>query len=144
MLINREPLRHLSFDVELLGDCDVIVNELCHLLGDDFKSLCTTKEPSAQLTREELNLPGPLCPAADAQKPDDNLDILCLPRPEVPKNEGCAGTKKTDDGCTSTDEQSIAAAGQSEAVGNTEQRRRNAPLSIKLSSYLKGTFLTWK
>lgn len=30
ILINREPLSHMTFDVELLGDCDVIVQELCH------------------------------------------------------------------------------------------------------------------
>ncbi|TGZ61039.1 hypothetical protein CRM22_008189 [Opisthorchis felineus] len=29
ILINREPLTNHDFDVELLGDCDVIVNELC-------------------------------------------------------------------------------------------------------------------
>lgn len=29
ILINREPLSHLNFDVELLGDCDVIVKHLC-------------------------------------------------------------------------------------------------------------------
>ncbi|EDO31684.1 predicted protein, partial [Nematostella vectensis] len=28
ILINREPLRHMTFDVELLGDCDAIVSEL--------------------------------------------------------------------------------------------------------------------
>lgn len=28
ILINRESLKHMNFDVELLGDCDVIVNEL--------------------------------------------------------------------------------------------------------------------
>jgi NAD-dependent deacetylase sirtuin 1 len=28
ILINREPLNHMNFDVELLGDCDVIVQEL--------------------------------------------------------------------------------------------------------------------
>ena len=33
ILINREPLPHLNFDVELLGDCDVIVSELCSRLG---------------------------------------------------------------------------------------------------------------
>ena len=31
ILINREPLRHMVFDVELLGDCDIIVNQLCHM-----------------------------------------------------------------------------------------------------------------
>ncbi|KAM6997144.1 NAD-dependent protein deacetylase sirtuin-1 isoform 2-T2 [Tautogolabrus adspersus] len=40
VLINREQLPHLNFDVELLGDCDVIVNEICHRLGGDFEQLC--------------------------------------------------------------------------------------------------------
>ncbi|XP_023864030.1 NAD-dependent protein deacetylase sirtuin-1 isoform X1 [Salvelinus sp. IW2-2015] len=40
VLINREQLPHLNFDVELLGDCDVIINELCHRLGGDFEQLC--------------------------------------------------------------------------------------------------------
>ncbi|KAJ8946100.1 hypothetical protein NQ318_010397 [Aromia moschata] len=34
ILINREPLPHCHFDVELLGDCDVIINHLCRLLGN--------------------------------------------------------------------------------------------------------------
>ncbi len=29
ILINRERLPHKSFDIELLGNCDVIINELC-------------------------------------------------------------------------------------------------------------------
>jgi NAD-dependent deacetylase sirtuin 1 len=32
ILINRESLKHMNFDVELLGDCDVIVQELLHRL----------------------------------------------------------------------------------------------------------------
>lgn len=31
ILINRESLPHLKFDVELLGDSDIIINQLCHL-----------------------------------------------------------------------------------------------------------------
>lgn len=31
ILINREPLPHCHFDVELLGDCDVIINHICQL-----------------------------------------------------------------------------------------------------------------
>lgn len=31
ILINREPLSHCHFDVELLGDCDVIINHLCRM-----------------------------------------------------------------------------------------------------------------
>jgi thiamine pyrophosphate-dependent acetolactate synthase large subunit-like protein len=32
VLINRESLRHMNFDVELLGDCDGIVNEILNRL----------------------------------------------------------------------------------------------------------------
>ena len=39
VLINREPLRHVTFDVELLGDCDVIISELCQRLGGAWNSL---------------------------------------------------------------------------------------------------------
>ena len=39
ILINREPLRHMTFDVELLGDCDVIITELCQRLGGAWNSL---------------------------------------------------------------------------------------------------------
>ncbi|CAG2117555.1 unnamed protein product [Medioppia subpectinata] len=38
ILINREPLNHLTFDVELLGDCDVIVKQLC----DRYYTVCVT------------------------------------------------------------------------------------------------------
>lgn len=31
ILINREPLPHCHFDVELLGDCDAIINHICRL-----------------------------------------------------------------------------------------------------------------
>uniref|UniRef100_A0A673Z8I7 protein acetyllysine N-acetyltransferase n=1 Tax=Salmo trutta TaxID=8032 RepID=A0A673Z8I7_SALTR len=62
VLINREQLPHLNFDVELLGDCDVIVNELCHRLGGDFERLCynslrlseiTEKPPRSQTPAEQ-------------------------------------------------------------------------------------------
>ncbi|KAL0964225.1 hypothetical protein UPYG_G00321070 [Umbra pygmaea] len=61
VLINREQLPHLNFDVELLGDCDVIVNELCHRLGGDFEQLCynalrlneITEKPPRLLTSAE-------------------------------------------------------------------------------------------
>ncbi|KAF5900359.1 NAD-dependent protein deacetylase sirtuin-1, partial [Clarias magur] len=56
VLINREPLLHLNFDVELLGDCDVIVNELCHRLGGDFEQLCYNSSRLSEIT----DIPPPL------------------------------------------------------------------------------------
>ncbi|KAF2145737.1 uncharacterized protein K452DRAFT_265034 [Aplosporella prunicola CBS 121167] len=35
--ISRDPVRHIDFDVNLLGDCDVVVAELCRLAGWDLK-----------------------------------------------------------------------------------------------------------
>ena len=37
IVINRTPITHMTFDVQLLGDCDVIVPELCRMLGWDLR-----------------------------------------------------------------------------------------------------------
>lgn len=50
ILINREPLPHLHFDVELLGDCDVIINELCHRLGGEYAKLCCNPVKLSEIT----------------------------------------------------------------------------------------------
>ncbi|XP_067008863.2 NAD-dependent protein deacetylase sirtuin-1 isoform X2 [Anabrus simplex] len=40
ILINREPLPHFNFDVKLLGDSDVIINQICNMLGDNWNEIC--------------------------------------------------------------------------------------------------------
>lgn len=52
ILINREPLPHLHFDVELLGDCDVIINELCHRLGGAYAKLCNSSVKLSEITEK--------------------------------------------------------------------------------------------
>ncbi|XP_072279941.1 NAD-dependent protein deacetylase sirtuin-1 [Pyxicephalus adspersus] len=52
ILINREPLPHLHFDIELLGDCDVIINELCQRLGEKYTELCNNSLKLTQLTEK--------------------------------------------------------------------------------------------
>ncbi|KAI9357821.1 DHS-like NAD/FAD-binding domain-containing protein [Pilaira anomala] len=37
ILINRTPITHMTFDIQLLGDSDVIVPELCRMLNWDLK-----------------------------------------------------------------------------------------------------------
>ncbi|MED6287807.1 NAD-dependent protein deacetylase sirtuin-1 [Characodon lateralis] len=56
VLINREPLPHLNFDVELLGDCDGIINELCHRLGGDFEQLCCNTPRLTEITEKPPRL----------------------------------------------------------------------------------------
>ncbi|KAI5154845.1 NAD-dependent protein deacetylase sirtuin-1 isoform X1 [Manis pentadactyla] len=92
ILINREPLPHLHFDVELLGDCDVIINELCHRLGGEYAKLCCnpvklseiTEKP--QRTQKEGHLsqlpPTPLNISEDSSTPErtspDSSEIVTL------------------------------------------------------------------
>ncbi|KAG0024446.1 NAD-dependent histone deacetylase sir2 [Podila clonocystis] len=37
ILINRTPITHMDFDVQLLGDCDIIVAELCRMVGWELR-----------------------------------------------------------------------------------------------------------
>lgn len=57
VLINREQLPHLNFDVELLGDCDVIVNELCHQLSGEYEQLCSNDLRLRETTEKPPRLP---------------------------------------------------------------------------------------
>lgn len=72
VLINREQLPHLNFDVELLGDCDVIVNELCHRLGGDFEQLCFNTVRLAEITEKPPRLPEQ--PPSEALPASSNSD----------------------------------------------------------------------
>ncbi|XP_053548249.1 NAD-dependent protein deacetylase sirtuin-1 [Bombina bombina] len=52
ILINREPLSHLHFDIELLGDCDIIINELCQRLEGKYTQLCNNSLKLSQITEK--------------------------------------------------------------------------------------------
>ncbi|XP_046631296.1 NAD-dependent protein deacetylase sirtuin-1-like [Daphnia pulicaria] len=75
ILINREPLRHMVFDVELLGDCDIIVNQLCHLLGTQWKDDICYREPLTEISRlpprptPSVAVPAPIFPKRDQDDP---------------------------------------------------------------------------
>ncbi|XP_043198435.1 uncharacterized protein LOC122368511 isoform X2 [Amphibalanus amphitrite] len=83
ILINREPLPHLNCDVQLLGDCDVIVHHLCHLLGGSFSELLTgdgDKSPTLPL-RELTELPprpAPSAPSSPLADPTNENDTDAL------------------------------------------------------------------
>ncbi|XP_005795318.2 NAD-dependent protein deacetylase sirtuin-1 [Xiphophorus maculatus] len=71
VLINREPLPHLNFDVELLGDCDGIINELCHRLGGDFEQLCFNTLTLNEITEKPPRLAEPPPPDEASTDPAD-------------------------------------------------------------------------
>ena len=72
ILINREQLPHLNFDVELLGDCDVIVNELCHRLGGDFEQLCDQTLRLNEITEKPPRLPDTAVETVTTTSESDN------------------------------------------------------------------------
>ncbi|CAH8626809.1 unnamed protein product [Heterobilharzia americana] len=53
ILINREPLASHNFDVELLGDCDIIVSELCHRLGWEISGI-SNYTPLTEISLESM------------------------------------------------------------------------------------------
>ncbi|KAM4636015.1 NAD-dependent protein deacetylase sirtuin-1 [Discoglossus pictus] len=83
ILINREPLPHLHFDIELLGDCDVIINELCQRLNGKYSQLCTNSLKLSEITekpprpnRTDLNLADTIQPTF--LNTEDNSDCQSM------------------------------------------------------------------
>lgn len=87
ILINRESLRSTEFDVELLGDGDVIVSELCRRLGSDWLDSSETHEVSlSQVCVDELLTP----------PPSPSSSKLAVSQPAIPTSDSatcCVSTK---------------------------------------------------
>jgi NAD-dependent SIR2 family protein deacetylase len=81
ILINRESLGHCRFDIELLGNCDTIISQLCRNLGPDFLDL-TAKSDLAEVdkvSRGEISGPAP-----------DDLELRApLSENDIPALKGC-------------------------------------------------------
>ncbi|XP_062486473.1 NAD-dependent protein deacetylase sirtuin-1 isoform X1 [Pezoporus occidentalis] len=115
ILINREPLPHLHFDVELLGDCDVIINELCQRLGSEYTKLCYNSVKLSEITEKpprthkELEMPSselpptPLNISEDSSSPErvtppDTL-VVSSEHPAECKVENCDPASETKGAC---------------------------------------------
>lgn len=51
--ISREPVTHVEFDIDLLGDCDVVVAELCHRLGWPLEHEMVPPDQKIEVTVDE-------------------------------------------------------------------------------------------
>nr|KAG5713600.1 hypothetical protein BaRGS_024648 [Batillaria attramentaria] len=80
IIINREPLsKRLTFDVELLGNCDDIVSELCKRLGDTWDHLADSGPPAQQVLHTDLPDPRllqscPSCHPVDLGKGSESVE----------------------------------------------------------------------
>ncbi|KAM6264114.1 NAD-dependent protein deacetylase sirtuin-1 [Spheniscus humboldti] len=116
ILINREPLPHLHFDVELLGDCDVIINELCQRLGSEYTKLCYNSVKLSEITEKpprthkELEIhsaelpPTPLNISEDSSSPErmtpPDTSVVSSEHPAECKLENCDPASETKGTCT--------------------------------------------
>jgi len=72
ILINREPLSHLYPDIELLGDCDGIINQLCCMLGQGWE------EPIFMESFQENTKPSPNDEGDDEGKVDPSKEFTFI------------------------------------------------------------------
>lgn len=146
VLINREQLPHLNFDVELLGDCDVIVNELCHRLGGDFEQLCYNTVRLTETTEKPPRLaepsPSEALPvsgegAQEGQKQQHSTDSVIQPS----EGTGCPNVTETADNtitppepCPNAQCPSEETAEPSESPVDDTQKEQSAEGKSQISS----------
>ncbi|XP_053211746.1 NAD-dependent protein deacetylase sirtuin-1-like [Panonychus citri] len=53
VLINREPLEHICFDVELLGDCDDVIQQISRKLGGVWLNLCESDSKASSSSERQ-------------------------------------------------------------------------------------------
>lgn len=88
VLINRESLRHMNFDIELLGDCDVIVNELLMRL-EQRRLARTTNEKTEETTTTEAAVEATTSTAKPSEQHDEvEWADICKEKVILSKVEG--------------------------------------------------------
>merc|ERR1711971_1105779 len=115
ILINREPLPHLTPDVELLGDCDGIINQICHMLGQGWEDPVHS-DPLVEITE--------LCPKIVEPTPQEPKSSSTLtlnteekkstsPSKEVISGQSISGSGKSVDTITGQAAEAISGSGKS-------------------------------
>ena len=101
ILINRERLSYLTFDVELLGNCDDIVGDLCRRLGEGWEQLAAQGEPLTQVPLSDLPTP-PVSPpsthsssAISSQYKQNEDSVSMLADRQANTSSSLAGDKLT-------------------------------------------------
>lgn len=53
IFISRDPVSHVNFDIDLLGDCDIVVAELCRRAGWDLNHEMVPKDHKATIKLQD-------------------------------------------------------------------------------------------
>lgn len=105
ILINKEPLEHMTFDIELLGNSDDIIQELCLRLGDKWTGIC---EPNTKLKQELTRLPEMREDMADEIGETSEIKVDSHPKQSSSDKDERVSTGAEEDHCSvsiSCDEQ---------------------------------------
>ncbi|KAI0539082.1 DHS-like NAD/FAD-binding domain-containing protein [Xylaria digitata] len=68
--ISRTPVSHINFDIDLLGDCDVVVAELCRRAGWDLDHPMVPRNQNISITLEKGYKSRHIFTTTDSPKPD--------------------------------------------------------------------------
>ncbi|KAK3080555.1 hypothetical protein LTS18_000314, partial [Coniosporium uncinatum] len=55
IFISREPIKHIDFDINLLGDCDTVVAEICRRAGWDLKHSMALNDAKVDVSQHPAN-----------------------------------------------------------------------------------------
>ncbi|KAI1741738.1 DHS-like NAD/FAD-binding domain-containing protein [Xylaria scruposa] len=71
--ISRTPVSHINFDIDLLGDCDVVVAELCRRMGWDLRHPMVPPNQKVNITVERGYKSRHIFSPTEDSKPDPQL-----------------------------------------------------------------------
>ncbi|TGO92058.1 hypothetical protein BPOR_0011g00080 [Botrytis porri] len=54
--INRDPICHLAFDIDLIGECDIVVSKLCKELGWELNHAMIPKDQEVEFKTHSVHL----------------------------------------------------------------------------------------
>ncbi|KAI0186686.1 SIR2-like protein [Xylaria flabelliformis] len=80
--ISRTPVSHINFDIDLLGDCDVVVAELCRRAGWDLKHPMVPPNQKVNITLERGYKSRHIISPTKESRLDPQLTAQCCKRGE--------------------------------------------------------------
>ncbi|KAI1758294.1 DHS-like NAD/FAD-binding domain-containing protein [Xylaria castorea] len=86
--ISRTPVSHINFDIDLLGDCDVVVAELCRRVGWDLKHPMVPPNQKVNIALERGYKSRHIFSPTDDSKPDLQLTAQVNETQQVKKRGG--------------------------------------------------------
>merc|ERR1711988_1063527 len=125
ILINREPLPHLTPDVELLGDCDGIIDQICHMLGQGWGDPVHS-DPLVEIS--ELTPKTESTSTTMTLKTEENNTTAAGSEPTTPsKQEATSGQEEVTSGQVTSGKEAVSAG--SEATSSKPSSLSNEDLA---------------